>query len=27
VDYNCCNPRCFVCEETVIPSHHLDIVN
>ena len=25
VDY-CCNPQCFVCRETVIPPHHLDIV-
>ena len=23
----CCNPQCFVCGGTVIPPHHLDIVN
>jgi hypothetical protein len=23
----CCNPQCFVCWGTVIPPHHLDIVN
>jgi len=26
IDY-CCNPQWFRCGETLIPPHHLDIVN